>query len=259
MDILNIEHADVFRGEQQALFDLSLRLPEGQHHAILGPNGAGKSTLLKLITRELSPVVRDGSRVEIFGSERVNIWALRQKIGLVSQDLQEHYLSLATGKEVVLSAFFGSVGLHEHHHVNDAQLARADEVLADLGLESLAERRYLQLSTGQQRRLLLARALAHRPEVLILDEPTNSLDIQARFWFARRLRALAQAGTTLILVTHDPHDIIPEIEHVSLLKQGRLFASGLKSEVFSAETFTALFETPVACREHGGFYQLTPA
>ncbi len=256
---LEIHQADVFQGARQVFTKLDLRLFYGQQTAILGPNGAGKSTLIKLLTRELYPRVADDSYVKIDGSERVVIWELRQKIGLVSQDLQSGYDGHIRAIDVVLSGLFGSVGIHMHQTPTEAQRQAAAAALEQVGLSQSADAYYAHLSTGQQRRLLLARALIHRPKVLILDEPTNGLDLQGSFALLRIMRELAQQGVSLLLVTHHLGEIIPEISRLILLSDGKLVADGDKSTILTAEHLSALYKTPLALTLADGYYQARPS
>nr|WP_018015477.1 ATP-binding cassette domain-containing protein [Teredinibacter turnerae] len=237
---------------------MNLTLRTGQHTAILGPNGAGKSTLLKVLTRELRPRVTPEMRCEIFGKTLFNLWDLRKKIGVVSQDLQNDYRSLATGFEVVLSAYFGSVGLHSHHTVSVEQKQHAERIMAQMDIGNLAALPYLQLSTGQQRRLLLARALIHQPEVLVFDEPTSGLDMKSALLLVAHMRALAKTGVTLVLVTHHLNEIIPEISRVVLLNEGRVYADGSTAEVLTSDTLSDLYQMPLDIFQTNGFYQATP-
>jgi iron complex transport system ATP-binding protein len=255
---LEICQADVFQGQHQVFEKLDLTLYQGEHTVILGPNGAGKSTLIKLLTRELYPRVAENSYVKIDGSERVIIWELRQKIGLVSQDLQAGYDGHIKALDVVLSGLFGSVGIHMHQTPSPEQIQMATQALADVGLSDYAERYYVHLSTGQQRRLLLARALIHRPKVLILDETTNGLDLQGAFALIRLLRNLAQTGVSLVLVTHHLSEIIPEISRAVLLKDGKLVADGDKTQVLTEANLAHLYNTPLVLSCTDGFYQAFP-
>ncbi|HMW48864.1 MAG TPA: ATP-binding cassette domain-containing protein [Cellvibrionaceae bacterium] len=255
---LEIHQADVFQGSRQVFNALDLTLYYVQHTVILGPNGAGKSTLIKLLTRELYPRVTDNSYVKIDGSERVIIWELRKKIGLVSQDIQAGYDGHIKAQDVVLSGLFGSVGMHMHQLPSPEQIQAAAEALAQVGLSDCAERYYAHLSTGQQRRLLLARALIHKPRVLILDEPTNGLDLQGAFALIQLLRRLAQTGVSIVLVTHHLGEIIPEITRVVLLQEGQIVADGDKAEVLTESNLTALYNTPLRLTQADGFYQAYP-
>lgn len=255
---LDIKDAEVYQGSHRVFTNLNLKLSAGENVAILGPNGAGKTTLLKLLTRELYPVVKPGSHVKLFGEERVLLWELRRKIGLVSQDFQNDYSAHIKGSEVVLSGFFGAVGVHGHHQVVNEQRELAHRLMQQLDVEHLAERYYAHLSTGQQRRLLLARALVHDPQVLVLDEPTNGLDLKAAFQLIQTLRDLSRTGKSLLLVTHHVQEIVPEIERVILLRQGKIIADGSKRDILSSGHLSDLFETPIRVVESNGFYQILP-
>ncbi|TVZ39606.1 iron complex transport system ATP-binding protein [Alteromonadaceae bacterium 2753L.S.0a.02] len=256
--ILTLKNATVFRGGRKVFDKLSLELNCGEHTAILGPNGAGKTTLLKLISRELRPVVKEGSTCALFGKTLFNLWDLRQQIGVVSHEFQNDYRSLASGLEVVLSAYFGSVGIHGHHKVSEAQRRDALALMEEMNIIELREQRYLELSTGQQRRLLLARALIHQPRVLIFDEPTAGLDMGSALQVLTDLRRLAKKNITLILVTHHLNEIIPEISRVILLNRGTVFSDGNKADVLSSATISELYGMPLIISEHLGYFQVTP-
>jgi len=258
--LIELDDTVVCRGRSKVFDGLSLRIPVGRHTAVIGPNGAGKSTLLKLLTRELYPVARAGaSSVRILGRGRWNIWSLRRELGIISQELQHDYRPETSGLHVVLSGFRAGIGVWPHQHFADNERARARELIEALGVASLARRTFGTLSTGEQRRFLLARALVHRPQALVLDEPTAGLDVQASFAYLATIRALAQAGTTIVLVTHHLHEIPPEIEHVVLLRGGRLFAEGPRDEILQAPILSALFATSLKLVHVDGYVLPVPA
>lgn len=256
--ILEIKNAQVFRRATEVFSNLNLTLNKRENIAIIGPNGAGKTTLLKLLTREIYPVVKDESYIKLYGEERVKIWELREKMGMVSFEAQITHDTLATGLEVVVSAFFGSVGLHSHHEVHAEHTAAAKAIMTELGIIDLAERQYLLLSTGQQRRLLLARALVHKPEVLVLDEPTSGMDIKSAFQLLKDIRQLCRAGTTLILVTHHIQEIVPEIDTVLFLKNGDIIERGPKEILLTDQKLSELYDTSLHVSNHSGYYNVTP-
>jgi iron complex transport system ATP-binding protein len=256
---LELQAVSAHLGPRRVFHDLSLRFHQGENTVVLGPNGSGKSSLLKLLSREIYPLVQPGSWLRIFGSERVNLWDLRRRIGLVSQDLQSHYSGAVLGRDVVLSGFFGSVGIGRSQVPTAAQQARVAELMEQLGLADLAAQPFRHLSDGQRRRLLLARALVHGPEVLVLDEPTNGLDLKARHQFLALLRELARSGTTLLLVTHQIEAIIPEISRCVLLREGRVVGDGPVGALLQDAPLSALFETPLQVIHAGGFHQVLPA
>ena len=238
--------------------DLSLRLLKGESTAVLGPNGAGKTTLVRLISRTLYPVVKPGSHLRLFGSESVNLWALRRRLGIVSSELEERIPARLTGRELLHAAFFGAIGLGRDRMPSPEQIARTDVVLRAMDLDGLADEKYGQLSEGQRRRLLIARALVHEPDVLVLDEPTNALDLRARHTLLRTLQVLCQQGTTLVLVTHQVDAIIPEIKRVVGLKNCQVCLDGSTDETLTGPMLSTLFDTPLSVVQAGGFRQVLP-
>lgn len=238
-----------------ALDRLSLRIASGENVAIIGPNGCGKSTLLKTITRELYPLYREGSSARILGREQWDVAELREHLGVVSNDLYGRSERNPRGLEVVVSGFFSSFGLWPHHQPTPEMLERSRDAMRQMGVDLLAERRYGEMSSGERKRVLISRALVHDPETLILDEPSDSLDLAMLKDLQARLRALAQAGTGVVLVTHHLHEIIPEIRRVVLLKKGRIFRDGSKNVILTRENLSELYETDVEPIEREGFYQ----
>src|SRR5262245_27871551 len=195
-NLLDINNATVYRGLYEVFSNLSLVLTRGYNIAILGPNGAGKSTLLKLLARDLYPVQREGSYVRLFGQERWDVWELRAHFGIVSHELQEHYLHTARGLNVILSGYYSSVDLPWQQQPSDAERDRALRFMHTLGIADLSNSMFGEMSTGEQRLFLLGRALINDPETLILDEPTSGLDLKACFQYLDTIRALMQNGKT---------------------------------------------------------------
>ena len=258
--LIEIRNATIWRGSTRVFEHLDLEIAQHECVAIVGPNGSGKTTLLKVINRELYPVVEPGSSVRILGLEKWNVWDLRRHIGVVSHDLHQRYTPTTTALEVVVSGFHSSIGVHGvlAGRVDDRQLAAAGSKMRELGVEGLAATPLRAMSTGQQRRCLLARALVHEPDTLIFDEPTSGLDFAASFDYLGRLQRLAEAGRNVIVVTHHLDEIPPIIDRVVLLKAGRIVADGPKSAVLTAETLSDVYETPIRVAFVDGYYLAYP-
>ena len=256
--ILEIQHATVYRGDTCVFSDFSFALEEAEHVAVLGPNGAGKSTLLRLLVGDVHAMPKGETRMALFGEERWNVWEVRKRIGIVSHDLQRDYLICAEGLNVVLSGFYASNDTYEYQQFSKTQLTRAYEVMQELSIASLAKRRFGHLSTGEQRRFLLGRALVHDPPVLVLDEPTSGLDLKACFQYLDLLRVQIAKGKTVLLVTHHLHEIPPEIDRVVFLKEGNIIADGAKTTLMTSDQVSRLFDSKITLVQANGWYQALP-
>lgn len=255
--LLEIDDATVLRGDHAALDHLTLRIDRGEHTAILGRNGSGKSTLVRLVARELHALARTGATapVRVLGRERWNIAELRGRLGIVSPALQQ-LLGNETGNEVLTSVESAFFAAHDTwgRTVTPTMRRHAREALELAGASSLIGRPLASLSTGEARRVLIARALVHRPLALLLDEPCAGLDMTARRAFLEQLRGLARGGTTLLMVTHHVEEIVPEIGRVVLLHRGRVLADGPCGRVLRDEPLSAAFEAAVSVRQRDGWY-----
>jgi iron complex transport system ATP-binding protein len=253
LNLIEFRRATVMRGVRPALRDLDLAIRAGESVALLGPNGCGKSTLIGTILREFYPLRRDGSFVHILGEELWNIEDLRSRIGIVKNNLLPPAVGIVSARELVVSSFFGSVGLWNHQRPTAEMFERTEAALQRTGALHLADRDIDELSSGEARRIEIARALVHEPQTLLLDEPTNHLDPAAQAEFRQMVRDLIRGGTAVIMVTHHTSDIVPEIERVVMLRNGTLFADGERGVVLCAGTLSELFGHRVEVFERDGF------
>lgn len=247
--LIELDHASVIRGQVRVLHALNLRIEQGQHTALLGPNGCGKSSFIKLITRELYPLARaDGQvPVKVLGQARWQVDRLRSQLGIVTGDLSGNLADMpGLGvEEAVISGFFASYVVPAHRDVTDDMRRRARHALELARASSLLGRSYAELSAGETRRVLIARALVNQPRALLLDEPSTGLDLIARQHLVDTMRHLARQGITLVLVTHHIEEVIPEIRRVVLMKGGRIFADGERTELLRAEPLSEVFGGPI--------------
>ena len=363
---LHLQHVNVARGDTIVLHDINLMIQPGEHIAILGPNGCGKSTLIKTITCECYPIASPDTRVSIFGRERWDLAELKKRLGVVSPELPGKPTLYTTGRDAVLTGFFSSSTLWPNLSVTPEMHTRADQVIERIGATDLIHKAVGQMSAGQQRRIMIGRALVgsigagkstspksekpsltqavksdstdpgnwnfndpgnwnsndpgmlnsidtgestpaeperpssaragkstcndserptsnnserptptdsekptaagpgklastrsiHIPSagMLLLDEPSNALDLAAQRDLRNLLRELAQQGTGILLITHHIADIIPEIDRILMMRSGRIYADGPKSELLTAPHLSNLFQTEVNLTTHHGFH-----
>ena len=242
---LTIANANVWRGDNCVLSDFSLELVLGESVAILGPNGAGKSTLVQLLKGGLRPEARVGTKHELFEQKNYAISDLRTRIGCVTAEDMTRMDSAELVMNLVLFSLRGADGVSYDMQFNEEERLRASEVLEKLRLVAYSSSRFGELSMGQKQRVLLACALVHRPEVLLFDEPTSGLDFGSAMIFAKIRGELVETGSTVILITHNPAEIPPQVSRCLLLKGGRVFADGGKEEVMTSANLTELYDTPL--------------
>lgn len=229
---------------------------QGERIVVLGPNGSGKSTLVKLLTKEIEPVWRETPPVLFMGQPDSSEETLIETVGLVSTDVQERMMVHRTVFDIVLGGFFGSVGVPFHIGASDEQVEQARKAIREIGIPSLSERDMLTLSTGQARRALIARALINGPALLIFDEPTSGLDPEGAWNMRQSLSALAKAGHTILVITHNVSDIMPEFDRVVMLQDAHIVADGPKEEVLTTQKLRHLFGVSITLVETDGRYHL---
>jgi iron complex transport system ATP-binding protein len=250
-DFLNLQAVDVARGDRLVLHDVNLRIRAGEHVAILGPNGCGKSTLIQTMSCQIYPIVRPGMSVRIFGREHWDLTELRKHFGVVATDLPGERTAVTNGLNAVIAGFFSASTLWPNLVVTEQMRATAWEALERLGATRLAEQMVGTMSAGEKRRILIARSLVHRPKQLLLDEPSNALDLAAQRRLREAMRRLAQEGTGLVLVTHFLGDILPEIKRVILISQGRIVGDGPREELLTEDRLSQLFGAEVHIGHEG--------
>jgi iron complex transport system ATP-binding protein len=222
-----------------------MTIDAGEHVAILGPNGCGKSTLILTMTCQIYPIVGPRMLVRIFGRERWDLTQLRRHFGVVGTELPGERTAVTTGLDAVIAGFFSASTLWPNLHVTGEMRERAAEALERMEAAHLTGQLVGEMSAGEKRRILIARALVHRPKQLLLDEPSNALDLAAQRELRETLRRLAGEGTGLVLVTHHLGDILPEIERVILMRGGRIVGDGPREELLTEARLSELFNAPV--------------
>lgn len=254
--LFQIHDASVVRGGKTILHVGDFSLAEGEHVALLGPNGAGKSTFIQLLTREVFPIWREEPPVRFRGAARPQLADIKRTLGIVSSTMHDQVRVHLPVIDIVVGGLFGTLGVPLRGEVGEKDRALAGDALERLGIAELAGRDVMTLSTGQVRRVLVARELVRDPQVLIFDEPCTGLDPEGMYHVRKTMGTLAAEGRSVVLVTHYPEDIIPAIERVLLIKDAEVFADGSKAELLTDAVMSELFDVPLMVGESCGWYSL---
>jgi len=252
-NFIEFKNVSVLRGERRILDDINLEIGADENVAVIGPNGSGKSTFIKLITGSIYPsYTRDDTVCRLFGKTQWNIRDLKSMLGIVTNDLQNDFNNGISGFETVLSGFFSSIGLFHNHHVTREMEQKTAEMIDFMDVSALSQKRIDTMSSGEAKRFLIARALVNNPKVLVLDEPSNSLDIASAAKLHSTMRKISSSGTKIVLVTHLASDIIPEIGRFVYFKDGKVFADGSRKDIFNSSVLSKLFGIEVNLEEKNG-------
>lgn len=259
---IDLAHVSVMRGDAVVLHDVTLSIAVGECVAILGPNGCGKSTLLQTVTRELYPLVLPEMHVRIFGRERWDVTELRRRLGIVPSAPPPRDALGVAALDVVIAGFFSAARLWPNLRPTDAMRDEACATMERLGIGALAGRELGSMSAGQQKRVMIARALCSSGDdsgqrVLVLDEPSNALDLRAQHELRDTLQRLATEGVGLVLVTHHTHDVIPAFGRVLMMQSGRIVADAKPAELLTSTALSDLYELPIRVQERDGLYFAT--
>jgi iron complex transport system ATP-binding protein len=260
--VVFLDNVELRYDNATVLKNISLQIKQGEHCVILGANGSGKSSLIKLINCELYPSYKNESfKREILGNERWIVTELRKHLGVVTNDLHTRFAfecGYLSGFETVVSGFNGTIGLFDHLEVTTEQIEAAERAMMRLEIENLRDKRLSEMSTGELRKCIVARALVHPVKAILLDEPTVGLDIKAQLDFIEMMRSLSNSGTTVILVTHHIEEVFEEIQKAVLLKEGVIYAAGEKEEVLNSDNLSTIFNTPLEVEKRYGRYSIHP-
>ncbi|MBX8938087.1 ABC transporter ATP-binding protein [Enterococcus gilvus] len=248
MEILAFEQVQFVRQQNALLQDINWRIEAGEDWAVLGLNGAGKSLMLNMISGNLWPSSGKLTVLgEVFGE--TSIPDLTKRIGWVSQSLQERIHREEQAEYIVLSGKFASIGIYQNY--SEADMTEAKQLLVSLGAKKLIGKVYQVLSQGEKQIVLIARALMAKPELLILDEPCNGLDLFAREDLLSRIKKMKQPADapSLLYVTHHTEEILPLLNHVLMIRDGKIFKQGKRAELLNETVLNDFYQRPIAIHE----------
>jgi iron complex transport system ATP-binding protein len=255
LPLIEISDVRLVLNDKTILDSVSWHITAGQHTAVLGNNGSGKTTLLRVATGYVRQ--NRGGAVTWQGNTQPDLRELRKSIGWVSNSIAANIPRRERVLQLVVSGRYAQLGLRPpiREEEKAADRAKAAGLLDDMGCNELVERRFVELSQGEQQKVLLARALMAAPLLIVLDEPCSGLDPGAREQFLDRLRSVLQQedAPTLVLVTHHVEEIVPEIEQVVVMRSGKIVHRGTKSDSISKESLKDVYaKAPAKIVEHGG-------
>ena len=253
---LELSNLEAWNNNTKVLDNINLKIREGENVAILGPNGSGKSSLLKVINRSLYPIHKNPSSIKLFNSEVIDIWRLRSRIGLITSDINFRINKSTNVINVIKGGYFGRFSITNREKTNIKQNKDVINILNELNLINYSNKKYHELSDGQKKVVLIARALIHKPRILILDEPTSSLDIRASQQIRDILSKLCKTGVNIVQVTHDIENIIEDINRIVFIKNGRILKEGSKEELINSTEISKLFDIKIKCLKINGHIKL---
>lgn len=257
MNIIEFENVNIgYDYRYLVLKEINLKIKEGEHWLILGANGSGKSTLLKLLSNDLYPNTHYKFKKKILDQEKWDIFELKKQLGIVTNEIQNEFIYSArnaSAYEIVRSGFYASLGKMDHHVYTEEENKKTDEIFDYLNINDLKEKKSSEMSTGQLRKCLIARALIHKPKALLLDEPTNGLDIKAQRNFLKLIKKLT-SSMSIIIITHHIEEIIEEISHVALIAENRIYLQGKKEKLMTSENISKVFDLNIELEQKNGRY-----
>ena len=255
---LELRNVSVVRDGRHILKSVDLDIFKGENVAVIGPNGSGKTTLIKLLRGDIHPYYDEDSpaTMRIFGMERWNLFDVRSRMGVVSMDLQNMFRNDTKVYEVICSGFFNSLDVFRNHTVTEEMVSKVHSCAMMMGIDDLLTRDIENLSLGEMRRALIARAMVTDPDLLVLDEPMTGLDIVMKSKFRAMFDILIEKGVSIVMITHELTDIPASVRRVVMIREGEVFADGDKKELLTDEKVSELYGEPIKVESANGIYRM---
>ena len=251
----SLKNIDVYINKKQILYNINIDLNYGENTVILGPNGSGKSTFLKLLNRSIYPLVSRESSLKLFNNENINIWDLRKKVGFLFREMEQRVNNNVNIYDLIASGFSGSFNSRYSNFISKEDKQKIDYIINEWELENLIKKKFDNLSEGERRRALIARALVYEPKLLVLDEPFSNLDIKSNFILNKNLNNLIKKSTNIIYVTHNLESILPRTNRVILIKEGKIVNSGKPNLIIDSKIISDLFQISVTVIKQDSYWR----
>lgn len=255
---LELRDVSIVKDGNHILRDVDLDIYRGENVAVIGPNGSGKTTLIKLLRGDLRPYYDEEhpALMRIFGMDRWNLFDVRSRMGVVSMDLQSSFRSDTKVNEVICSGFFNSLDVFRNHKVTEDMVRAVYDAAVMMGIEGILDREIENLSLGEMRRALIARAMVTKPDLLVLDEPMTGLDIVMKSRFRAMFDILISRGVSIVMITHDLTDIPESVKRIVMIRHGEVFADGDKTDLLTDERISELYDAPIKVECQNGIYRM---
>lgn len=255
---MELKDVSVVRDGKRLLDSVNLEIGSSENVAVIGPNGSGKTTLIKLLRGDIYPYYDEENPpvMKIFGERNWSLYDVRSKMGVVSMDLQNMFSSDTVVRDVVLSGYFSSLDIFRTHEVSEKMIKGAERAMEYMGIENLADRTLESLSLGEMRRTTISRALVTSPKMLVLDEPMTGLDVVMKSKFRKMFDLMTETGVNIIMITHDLTDIPLSLDRIIMIKDGKIYADGPKSEMLTSEKISDLFDESIYVQCDNGLYSM---
>ena len=255
---LELRNVSVVRDGRYILKSVDLDIMKGENVAVIGPNGSGKTTLIKLLRGDIHPYYDEDSptSMRIFGMERWNLFDVRSRMGVVSMDLQNMFRTDTKVYEVICSGFFNSLDVFRNHTVTEEMVSKVHSCALMMGIDDLLTREIENLSLGEMRRALIARAMVTDPDLLVLDEPMTGLDIVMKSKFRAMFDILIEKGVSIVMITHELTDIPTSVRRIVMIRDGEVFADGPKEELLTDTLVSDLYGEPIKVESNQGIYRM---
>ncbi|MBQ8373929.1 MAG: ATP-binding cassette domain-containing protein [Candidatus Methanomethylophilaceae archaeon] len=255
---LELRNVSVVKDGRYILKSVDLDIMKGENVAVIGPNGSGKTTLIKLLRGDIHPYYDEDSpaSMRIFGMERWNLFDVRSRMGVVSMDLQNMFRTDTKVYEVICSGFFNSLDVFRNHTVTEEMVSKVHSCALMMGIDDLLTREIENLSLGEMRRALIARAMVTDPDLLVLDEPMTGLDIVMKSKFRAMFDILIEKGVSIVMITHELTDIPTSVRRIVMIRDGEVFADGPKEELLTDTLVSDLYGEPIKVESNQGIYRM---
>jgi len=248
------KNINCFKNGVRVIKDLNLKIAYSENVILIGPNGSGKSSLIELINRNIYPVIANESKLKIFGKELINLWELRKRISTVNNDIKNRINPNLQVFDLILSGLYGRYCYVQNKSERDSY--KVEKIMKKMNITNLSKKYFSNLSDGEKKISLIARALIKKPDILILDEPIANLDYKSKFFVLDKINELSKLNTRIFCVTHDISMITSIYDRVLMLKDGKIIADGNQKKVMNSENLNKLYGIEVEVTKNNGLWNI---